>query len=140
MNAFRSRKKKRRHTLDMAGVPPSLPLDQNTASSPVGYTAHHNGRPSQLNGASPTSLSSSASSPSDLYVGTPEGMDCFGNERAALTELAKYFNSLTLSDVKLKVGDEAYYAHKLVLSKGSEVFDRMLCSDWDDSTKKVLDL
>ena len=50
------------------------------------------------------------------------------------------FNKPELSDIKLKVGDQTFYAHRLILCSGSEVFAKMLGSNWLESKKKELTL
>ncbi|XP_014663227.1 PREDICTED: kelch-like protein 7 [Priapulus caudatus] len=68
---------------------------------------------------------------------SPEGMDCFGNERSALSEQAKFYDNPLLSDVLLKVGEMRFNAHKLILVRASEVFERMLSSDWTNPRLRV---
>ena len=65
------------------------------------------------------------------------GKDCYGNERLALADLAKFYNNQLLSDIQLRVGFNVYYAHKLILVRASEVFERMFSSQWTDATKVV---
>jgi hypothetical protein len=67
----------------------------------------------------------------------PEGLSCYGNERQMLQDQAKFYNSSTLSDVTLIVGDQTYHAHKLLLIRSSDVFERMFSSEWADPEKKV---
>ncbi|CAK9303723.1 unnamed protein product [Gordionus sp. m RMFG-2023] len=67
-----------------------------------------------------------------------EGIDCFGNERQVLLEQAKFFNNPWLSDILIRVGEEKFYAHKLILVRASEVFERMLSDEWNDSPEKEL--
>ena len=67
----------------------------------------------------------------------PEGLDCYGNERQMLQDQLKFFNNPLLSDVTLKIGDQAYFAHKFVLIRSSDVFERMFSADWQDHNKKV---
>ncbi|KAF1764794.1 hypothetical protein GCK72_004744 [Caenorhabditis remanei] len=61
----------------------------------------------------------------------PAGTDWFGDDRESLSDLAKFYNSAQFSDVNLKVGEESYPAHRLILSKSSDVFDRMLSQRWN---------
>lgn len=68
------------------------------------------------------------------------GKDCFGNERQALKDLERFFNNPLMSDIKLKVDFETFHAHKLVLVRSSEVFERMFSSDWTDPTKQEVEL
>lgn len=77
----------------------------------------------------PTSLS--------LALNSPEGINCFGNERLLLQEQSKFCDNEKLSDVTLVVGGTKFYAHKLVLVRASDVFERMLVGEWIDSGKKV---
>ncbi len=53
---------------------------------------------------------------------------------------ASLFKKPELSDIKLKVGDQTFYAHKLILCAGSEVFARMLGSNWAESNSSELEL
>ncbi|XP_072030937.1 BTB/POZ domain-containing protein 17-like isoform X3 [Amphiura filiformis] len=68
------------------------------------------------------------------------GKDCYGNERLALTDLTRFFNNQMLSDIKLRVGFNVYYAHKLILVRASEVFERMFSSQWTDPSKPEVEL
>ncbi|KAI6180805.1 BTB domain-containing protein [Aphelenchoides besseyi] len=72
------------------------------------------------------------------YCGGNEGMDCYADDRDALNDFAKYYNNEHLSDVSLQVDDQRFAAHKIVLCRSSEVFDRMLSKRW--STKHTQDL
>ena len=92
----------------------------------------------------PNSASNASSSPQSpaslsLALESPEGIDCHGNERQALVEQAKFYNNPLLSDVTLVVGNEQYFAHKLILVKSSDVFERMFSTEWDagDEKRKV---
>ncbi|KAK0410056.1 hypothetical protein QR680_004919 [Steinernema hermaphroditum] len=67
----------------------------------------------------------------------PPGMDCFADDRDALNDYAKYFNNSHLSDVSLLVGEEIFPAHRIVLCKSSEVFDRMLSTKWNGDKKEM---
>ncbi|XP_076442077.1 BTB/POZ domain-containing protein 17-like [Babylonia areolata] len=89
--------------------------------------------PSEQAVNSTSNTSSSPQSPASLSLAleSPEGIDCHGNERQALIEQAKFFNNPLLSDVKLVVGNEQFFAHKLILVKASDVFERMFSSEWD---------
>ena len=78
---------------------------------------------------SPTSL--------NLALSSPEGINCYGREREALSDQAKFCNNEKLSDIILLVGGRRYFAHKLILVRSSDVFERMLTGDWADSGKKV---
>ncbi|XP_035689870.1 uncharacterized protein LOC118425115 isoform X7 [Branchiostoma floridae] len=66
-----------------------------------------------------------------------DGTLCYGDERQALTDYTKFFNNPSMSDVKLRVGDITYHAHKMVLIRSSDVFDRMLSGEWSDSARKA---
>ncbi|XP_019624328.1 PREDICTED: uncharacterized protein LOC109469997 isoform X1 [Branchiostoma belcheri] len=66
-----------------------------------------------------------------------DGTLCYGDERQALTDYTKFFNNPSMSDVKLRVGDITYNAHKMVLIRSSDVFDRMLSGEWSDSARKA---
>ncbi|KAK7473688.1 hypothetical protein BaRGS_00035085 [Batillaria attramentaria] len=84
----------------------------------------------------PNSASNDSSSPQSpaslsLALESPEGIDCHGNERQALVEQAKFYNNPLLSDITLIVGNEKYFAHKLILVRSSDVFERMFSSEWD---------
>ena len=37
-----------------------------------------------------------------------------------------YFNDSTLSDLTIKLSDRSVYAHRIVLCRGSEYFDKLL--------------
>lgn len=60
-----------------------------------------------------------------------EGTDWFGDDRESLGDLAKFYNNAQFSDVNLKVGNENFSTHRLILSKSSDVFDRMLSQRWN---------
>lgn len=67
------------------------------------------------------------------------GIDCYGNEREILTEQARFYNNKLLSDVVLQVENEKFFAHKLVLVRASQVFERMFTSrQWDSHKEKVI--
>jgi len=70
------------------------------------------------------SPASSRFSPSTSVEPMAGGMDCYADDREALSDLAKYFNNAHLSDITLLVGDDCFPAHRLVLCRSSEVFDR----------------
>ncbi|KAM3719426.1 BTB/POZ domain-containing protein [Dirofilaria immitis] len=67
----------------------------------------------------------------------PPGMDCFADDREALNDFTKYYNNSHLSDVALLVGDEIYAAHRIILTKSSEVFDQMLSKKWNGDKKEL---
>lgn len=66
------------------------------------------------------------------------GIDCYGNEREVLTEQGRFYNNRLLSDVILQVEGDKFFAHKLVLVRASQVFERMFTSkQWDTHKEKV---
>ncbi|KAL3069682.1 hypothetical protein niasHS_015916 [Heterodera schachtii] len=71
---------------------------------------------------------------SEPYSG---GMDCYADDRDALNDFAKYFNNAHLSDLSLAVGEEIFSAHRLILCRNSEVFDRMLSQKWNGDKKEI---
>ncbi|CAL1534997.1 unnamed protein product [Lymnaea stagnalis] len=76
-----------------------------------------------------------------LRLESEDGIDCYGNEREVLSEQAKFFNNKLLSDVILQVENEKYFAHKLVLVRASQVFERMFTSrQWDSHKEKEIKL
>jgi len=87
--------------------------------------------------SSTPSTASTTPSPTTLSLNSPEGIDCHGNERQALTDQAKFFNNALLSDVTLIIGNAKLFAHKLILVRSSDVFERMLSDAWRDSKEKV---
>ena len=107
----------------LAPLPPVVPFEHVPASP----------------GSLPHSMSSSMSSSMTASWGslTPEGMDCYGNERQTLAQQGRFYNNSQLSDVKIRVGERTYHAHKIILVRGSDVFERMLSSAWEDSGKQV---
>lgn len=98
--------------------------------------AQHDGEQVSFNSRSQMSVSL-PSSPTALSLASPEGIDCYGNERQVLSDQAKFYNNTTLSDVTLVVGGNKFYAHKLILVRSSDVFERMLSEEWNDGSKKV---
>ncbi|XP_033127790.1 BTB/POZ domain-containing protein 17-like isoform X1 [Anneissia japonica] len=68
------------------------------------------------------------------------GMDCHGDERLSLSDMEKFYNNSLLSDIKLRIGENTFFAHKLILVRSSEVFERMLSADWIDPNKGELEL
>lgn len=85
-----------------------------------------------------SSSSTNAGTPTCISVLSPEGIDCYGDEKQCLMDQAKYFNNPTLSDVILVVGGSKFFAHKLMLVRSSDVFERMLSDQWHSSQSKVL--
>ena len=60
---------------------------------------------------------------------------------ATLPPTAALFKKPELSDLKLKVGDNHFYAHRLIMCAGSEVFHRMLgSSKWAEAKLQELEL
>ncbi len=73
----------------------------------------------------------------------PLRADSSGHSRYRYTTHAptsNLFNKPDLSDIKLKVGDQTFYAHRLVLCSASDVFAKMLGPDWIESLKNELTL
>ena len=101
---------------------------------PSWYTEHvfYRSRNTDFLLGSPTSINQALNS--------PEGINCFGNERAFLQDQAKLCNNKKLSDITLVVGGKRYYAHKVILISTSEVFERMLLGEWVDSNTKVTEI
>uniref|UniRef100_A0A915LFQ0 BTB domain-containing protein n=2 Tax=Meloidogyne TaxID=189290 RepID=A0A915LFQ0_MELJA len=65
------------------------------------------------------------------------GIDCYGMDRDVLNDFAKYYNNAHLSDLTLVVGEEIYPAHRLILCRSSEVFDRMLSQKWHGEKREI---
>lgn len=90
---------------------------------------------------SPTSPSGSSSmtSSTDNMTSCSSGVSCNGDERSMLSDLGRrFFNRRLLSDVRLRVGERIYKAHKLILARASDVMERMLCStEWGEASKQV---
>lgn len=109
---------------------PVIPLELLLGEGDEDYLEHVTSPASQDSSSpqSPASLS--------LALESPEGIDCHGNERQALVEQAKFCNSPLLSDVILVVGNERYFAHKLILVRSSDVFERMFSSEWESTVAK----
>ncbi len=127
----------------MAGAPPNLPLGSfYHGGHPMPVPLPPPGGATRGNGTSTPSSAlqtSKTPSPSDLRALSAEGIDCYGNERQMLQEMSKFFNNDLLSDVKLRVGEQVFFAHKLILVRSSDVFERMLTSDWQDASKQVFE-
>lgn len=83
---------------------------------------------------------STATSPTTLILSSPEGIDCYGNERQVLMKQTKFFNNEALSDIILTVGGNKFYAHKFILVQCSDVFERMLSEEWSNNEKKEVEL
>lgn len=73
----------------------------------------------------------------------PLKANCFDDSRYSFTTLpptASLYNRPETSDVKLKVGDTIYYAHRLILSAASEVFQSMFCDKWAENDMSEIEL
>lgn len=57
---------------------------------------------------------------------------CSRSNFSTLPPTAALYNKPALSDITLRVGDESFYVHRLILSAGSEVFARMLGNEWKE--------
>ena len=69
--------------------------------------------------------------------------DSSGHGRYRFTSLpasASLFNKPDLSDIRVTVGDQSYYAHRLILCAASEVFRHMLDDRWAESNTRELNL
>jgi hypothetical protein len=60
------------------------------------------------------------------------------NEHVELT--SKFFNNSLLSDIRLRVGMNIYYAHKFILAKSSDVLATLLYSQHWTSTEAEIPL
>jgi len=60
------------------------------------------------------------------------------NEHVELT--SKFFNNPQLSDIRLRVGKNIYYAHKFILAKSSDVLATLLYSQHWTSTEIEIQL
>jgi hypothetical protein len=60
------------------------------------------------------------------------------NEHVELT--SKFFNNPQLSDIRLRVGTNLYYAHKFILAKSSDVLATLLYSRHWTSTQAEIQL
>jgi hypothetical protein len=59
------------------------------------------------------------------------------NEHVELT--SKFFNNPILSDIRLRVGTNIYYAHKFILAKSSDVLATLLYSQhWTSKEAEIL--
>ncbi|XP_071944145.1 kelch-like protein 7 isoform X2 [Antedon mediterranea] len=55
--------------------------------------------------------------------------------------MGRFFNKKELSDVKLKVGDKVFDAHKIVVVSASDVFEAMLMNEkWQEASKQEIEL
>ena len=58
------------------------------------------------------------------------------NEHVELT--SKFFNNSLLSDIRLRVGPNTYYAHKFILAKSSDVLATLLYSQhWTSAQAEI---
>ena len=119
----------------MAGAPAHLPLLRRGPLERSGSSQATTLSPTTSSTAFPTII---ARSPSGSL--SPDGWDCYGNERQAFADQVRFFNNSLLSDVRLKVGEFTFFAHRLILVRASDVFERMLASDWHDASKEVCHL
>lgn len=60
------------------------------------------------------------------------------NEHVELT--SKFFNNPQLSDIRLHIGTNCYYAHKFILAKSSDVLATLLYSQHWTSTNNEIQL
>ena len=54
-----------------------------------------------------------------------------------LTETQLLFNNPKLSDVRFLVDGQTVYGHKLILSMGSPVFERMFFGEWKEKREVI---
>ncbi|KFD57299.1 hypothetical protein M513_01810, partial [Trichuris suis] len=66
--------------------------------------------------------------------------DCYGDDREALAEFERFFNTPNCSDITLVVDDNRFRAHKIVLAKNSDVFERMMSKEWNGDWKQEIEL
>ena len=59
---------------------------------------------------------------------------------SSLPPSASLFKQHEFSDIKLKVGDSRFYAHRLILCAGSDVFARMFSGGWTEQQIQELEL
>ena len=71
-------------------------------------------------------------------LGDPLEQTCY--RFTATAPVASLFKKRVFSDIKLTLGDKMYPAHRLVLCSASQVFAKMLDSNWAESKKEVLEL
>ncbi|KAL1245803.1 BTB/POZ domain-containing protein [Trichinella spiralis] len=58
------------------------------------------------------------------------GVDCYGDDREALADYERFFNSKQCSDITLLVDELRFRTHKIVLARSSDVFERMISKEW----------
>lgn len=128
--------------------PPSPPATLQHAAAPSSSSGGSGGgsvrvfditHQSPTGSSGPPSMTSSMTSLTASWGSmTSEGMHCYGNERATLTQMGRFYNNKQLSDVRLRVADKVYKAHKMILIRGSDVLEHLLCSsDWKEASKQV---
>ncbi|XP_070577316.1 BTB/POZ domain-containing protein 17-like [Ptychodera flava] len=84
-----------------------------------------------------------ASAPPTTDVDDDEtyGTSRTGDPNDFLAQIGNYCNNPELSDLILKVGEQRYHAHKLILVSSSDVFRTMLTgSTWAESTTQEIEL
>lgn len=76
---------------------------------------------------------------SHSLVPSASGMDMTLNALNEHVELtSKFFNNSLLSDIRLRVGPDSYYAHKFILAKSSDVLATLLYSQhWTSSGAEI---
>jgi len=58
-----------------------------------------------------------------------------------IKDVSRFYNQEMLSDISLKVGDVAYFGHKFILAKSSDVFRTMLYEkNWSQGVKTEMEL
>ncbi|XP_003370288.1 BTB And C- Kelch superfamily [Trichinella spiralis] len=63
-------------------------------------------------------------------MNTDSGVDCYGDDREALADYERFFNSKQCSDITLLVDELRFRTHKIVLARSSDVFERMISKEW----------
>ena len=115
---------------DMAAAPENLP-DLYAAHEP-----HSESLPHGMS-ASVTSEVLSRSSVSDTPRPSPEGIECYGNQREFLQDMGRFYDNPHFSDVSILVGNRTFCAHKMILIRASEVFERMFSSSWSNESQVI---
>ncbi|GAB1599517.1 galectin-3-binding protein B-like isoform X1 [Argonauta hians] len=63
------------------------------------------------------------------------------DEGTFISNVSRFYNQESLSDIKLNVGSKVYFGHKFVLAKSSDVFRTMLYeSRWKEKNTSSIDL
>ncbi|XP_014778075.1 galectin-3-binding protein B isoform X2 [Octopus bimaculoides] len=63
------------------------------------------------------------------------------DEGTFISNVSRFYNQESLSDIKLNVGNKVYFGHKFVLAKSSDVFRTMLYeSRWKEKSTASIDL